>query len=111
MVRASMARFFNHIVQADCFVLLGVHYCLVIDELFRYKQACSIKDHSADTFKDFFLANWVRFFGPMMYLVVDQEGALAGIEMAAPVSYTHLRAHETSLHLVCRLLLEKKKPK
>ena len=24
------------------------------------------------------------------------------------VSYTHLRAHETSLHLVCRLLLEKK---
>eukprot|EP00831_Metopus_contortus_P075600 TRINITY_DN69381_c0_g1_i2.p2 TRINITY_DN69381_c0_g1~~TRINITY_DN69381_c0_g1_i2.p2 ORF type:complete len:152 (+),score=26.84 TRINITY_DN69381_c0_g1_i2:208-663(+) len=26
------------------------------------------------------------------------------------VSYTHLRAHETSLHLVCRLLLEKKKP-
>ena len=23
-----------------------------------------------------------------------------------PVSYTHLRAHETSLHLVCRLLLE-----
>ena len=26
-----------------------------------------------------------------------------------PVSYTHLRAHETTLHLVCRLLLEKKK--
>ncbi|WP_460381869.1 hypothetical protein [Staphylococcus aureus] len=25
-----------------------------------------------------------------------------------PVSYTHLRAHETTLHLVCRLLLEKK---
>eukprot|EP00658_Telonema_sp_P-2_P059524 TRINITY_DN48520_c0_g1_i1.p1 TRINITY_DN48520_c0_g1~~TRINITY_DN48520_c0_g1_i1.p1 ORF type:complete len:131 (+),score=33.78 TRINITY_DN48520_c0_g1_i1:140-532(+) len=27
----------------------------------------------------------------------------------APVSYTHLRAHETPEHLVCRLLLEKKK--
>ena len=26
-----------------------------------------------------------------------------------PVSYTHLRAHETILDLVCRLLLEKKK--
>src|SRR5678815_4481071 len=26
----------------------------------------------------------------------------------APVSYTHLRAHETPEHLVCRLLLEKK---
>ena len=27
------------------------------------------------------------------------------------VSYTHLRAHETVLDLVCRLLLEKKKKK
>eukprot|EP00658_Telonema_sp_P-2_P053894 TRINITY_DN4264_c0_g1_i3.p2 TRINITY_DN4264_c0_g1~~TRINITY_DN4264_c0_g1_i3.p2 ORF type:complete len:139 (-),score=41.29 TRINITY_DN4264_c0_g1_i3:52-468(-) len=29
--------------------------------------------------------------------------------MPTPVSYTHLRAHETPEHLVCRLLLEKKK--
>ena len=36
----------------------------------------------------------------------------AVIQLAAtqnPVSYTHLRAHETVLDLVCRLLLEKKK--
>eukprot|EP00656_Telonema_subtile_P000712 TRINITY_DN10343_c0_g2_i4.p1 TRINITY_DN10343_c0_g2~~TRINITY_DN10343_c0_g2_i4.p1 ORF type:complete len:616 (+),score=135.78 TRINITY_DN10343_c0_g2_i4:143-1990(+) len=36
----------------------------------------------------------------------------AGVESAvrySPVSYTHLRAHETVLDLVCRLLLEKKK--
>ena len=33
---------------------------------------------------------------------------LKGISLDA-VSYTHLRAHETTLHLVCRLLLEKKK--
>eukprot|EP00658_Telonema_sp_P-2_P033621 TRINITY_DN24640_c0_g1_i3.p1 TRINITY_DN24640_c0_g1~~TRINITY_DN24640_c0_g1_i3.p1 ORF type:complete len:442 (+),score=99.07 TRINITY_DN24640_c0_g1_i3:179-1504(+) len=30
-------------------------------------------------------------------------------ETRGPVSYTHLRAHETPEHLVCRLLLEKKK--
>mgnify|MGYP003380489466 CR=1 FL=1 len=30
---------------------------------------------------------------------------------AIAVSYTHLRAHETVLDLVCRLLLEKKKSK
>ena len=29
--------------------------------------------------------------------------------VGTPVSYTHLRAHETVLDLVCRLLLEKKK--
>ena len=33
---------------------------------------------------------------------------LAGLAPYVPVSYTHLRAHETVLDLVCRLLLEKK---
>ena len=34
---------------------------------------------------------------------------LGGISQGyKPVSYTHLRAHETVLDLVCRLLLEKK---
>ena len=31
------------------------------------------------------------------------------IILQLPVSYTHLRAHETEADLVCRLLLEKKK--
>ena len=38
--------------------------------------------------------------------------SLTGVTLTdafAPVSYTHLRAHETVLDLVCRLLLEKKK--
>eukprot|EP00658_Telonema_sp_P-2_P006687 TRINITY_DN12528_c0_g2_i1.p1 TRINITY_DN12528_c0_g2~~TRINITY_DN12528_c0_g2_i1.p1 ORF type:complete len:109 (-),score=15.30 TRINITY_DN12528_c0_g2_i1:4-330(-) len=34
---------------------------------------------------------------------------LGGEVLLTPVSYTHLRAHETPEHLVCRLLLEKKK--
>ena len=33
----------------------------------------------------------------------------AAEDALGPVSYTHLRAHETVLDLVCRLLLEKKK--
>ena len=41
---------------------------------------------------------------------VDQPDDLAFERRALePVSYTHLRAHETVLDLVCRLLLEKKK--
>eukprot|EP00658_Telonema_sp_P-2_P039534 TRINITY_DN28270_c0_g2_i2.p1 TRINITY_DN28270_c0_g2~~TRINITY_DN28270_c0_g2_i2.p1 ORF type:complete len:1120 (-),score=319.90 TRINITY_DN28270_c0_g2_i2:60-3419(-) len=35
--------------------------------------------------------------------------APVGCRALSPVSYTHLRAHETPEHLVCRLLLEKKK--
>ena len=34
-----------------------------------------------------------------------------GSNYFGPVSYTHLRAHETRHDLVCRLLLEKKKKK
>ena len=41
------------------------------------------------------------------------EGAMqdteAYVDYTVPVSYTHLRAHETDSYLVCRLLLEKKK--
>ena len=37
------------------------------------------------------------------------ESAYNEIINTIAVSYTHLRAHETVLDLVCRLLLEKKK--
>ena len=40
---------------------------------------------------------------------VDTWLAIGEVDKAIPVSYTHLRAHETVLDLVCRLLLEKKK--
>ena len=43
----------------------------------------------------------------------NDGGASCGLRSQAqghqPVSYTHLRAHETGRNLVCRLLLEKKK--
>eukprot|EP00658_Telonema_sp_P-2_P066016 TRINITY_DN55131_c0_g1_i1.p1 TRINITY_DN55131_c0_g1~~TRINITY_DN55131_c0_g1_i1.p1 ORF type:complete len:215 (+),score=35.33 TRINITY_DN55131_c0_g1_i1:218-862(+) len=38
-----------------------------------------------------------------------QFAANPSVSEIIPVSYTHLRAHETPEHLVCRLLLEKKK--
>ena len=48
----------------------------------------------------------------------DVLAAVAALRLDAPVaagdvpvSYTHLRAHETGRNLVCRLLLEKKKKK
>eukprot|EP00658_Telonema_sp_P-2_P004961 TRINITY_DN11854_c0_g1_i1.p1 TRINITY_DN11854_c0_g1~~TRINITY_DN11854_c0_g1_i1.p1 ORF type:complete len:220 (+),score=41.71 TRINITY_DN11854_c0_g1_i1:288-947(+) len=39
------------------------------------------------------------------------RGLYRGLSLNYPVSYTHLRAHETPEHLVCRLLLEKKNTK
>ena len=42
---------------------------------------------------------------------IDNQSDVATLDPDAAVSYTHLRAHETVLDLVCRLLLEKKKTK
>ena len=39
----------------------------------------------------------------------EGAGTVSFEDRLGPVSYTHLRAHETVLALVCRLLLEKKK--
>ena len=41
-----------------------------------------------------------------MFIAIAAVIAVAGPYVS--VSYTHLRAHETVLDLVCRLLLEKK---
>ena len=46
-------------------------------------------------------------FGPYIGFWSAHDALVARGAMA--VSYTHLRAHETVLDLVCRLLLEKKK--
>ena len=43
--------------------------------------------------------------GPGIYSVTISDGN----NCVSPVSYTHLRAHETVLDIVCRLLLEQKK--
>ena len=51
---------------------------------------------------------WVKRIGMLALIAVIVQGALGGL---TAVSYTHLRAHETVLDLVCRLLLEKKKNK
>src|SRR5665811_2425937 len=40
---------------------------------------------------------------------VDATCSPSTVRICGTVSYTHLRAHETVLDLVCRLLLEKKK--
>ena len=46
--------------------------------------------------------------GALYYLLTDHLGSTAlTLDSAGTVSYTHLRAHETVLDLVCRLLLEK----
>ena len=66
---------------------------------------------------------WILSYLPIQYLIFSLKDEISWISKyiikivfewiavynynSKPVSYTHLRAHETSLHLVCPLLLEK----
>ena len=47
-------------------------------------------------------------FAPYLWKSTDYGATWTSVVGNIPVSYTHLRAHETVLDLVCRLLLEKK---
>ena len=54
----------------------------------------------------------LKFSNPAFILLstlISADGKMVDGATLIPVSYTHLRAHETVLDLVCRLLLEKKK--
>ena len=54
----------------------------------------------------------IRTFTLGVFIVVVAATVIIGVVIRTepcPVSYTHLRAHETDSYLVCRLLLEKKK--
>ena len=64
-----------------------------IVEFFRFWASFLIRGHTAHGTK-------------MSYDI----GSLS-MDYSNPVSYTHLRAHETGSYFVCRLLLEKKKKK
>src|SRR5678815_3222743 len=49
----------------------------------------------------------LQYSQPPLWLALKY--LLTAFDDGESVSYTHLRAHETPEHLVCRLLLEKKK--
>src|SRR5665648_1228301 len=54
--------------------------------------------------RELFAMSATRYY-QVLNALIDSPAALAHDPM--PVSYTHLRAHETRPDLVCRLLLEK----
>ena len=63
-----------------------------------------IRDSSLDDIINDKVDEWGLRYGlfESIQIIIDLACSIA-------VSYTHLRAHETVLDLVCRLLLEKKK--
>ena len=69
----------------------------MIQHVYEQAQACRTVDDVLVATDDERIKTAVQRFGGQVVMMTE------------PVSYTHLRAHETVLDLVCRLLLEKKK--
>mgnify|MGYP002682488890 CR=1 FL=1 len=85
-----------------------------------YKEGGSKNSKVKEVFFLFLWMGFTAFGGPAAHTAIfyDQvvrrrkwvdDQRFLDLLGATPVSYTHLRAHETPEHLVCRLLLEKKK--
>ena len=97
---------------SDCLTVVMYVFFLMIRRPPRSTQSRS--SAASDVYKRQVLKAW-----PLSELM-DRDttflGRAAGsdtwrVYRIETVSYTHLRAHETPEHLVCRLLLEKKKDK
>ena len=59
-----------------------------------------------------FTISWIAIYSVIVYFIALYLNIFISLYVGLwTVSYTHLRAHETPEHLVCRLLLEKKKHK
>eukprot|EP00831_Metopus_contortus_P022123 TRINITY_DN20047_c0_g1_i1.p1 TRINITY_DN20047_c0_g1~~TRINITY_DN20047_c0_g1_i1.p1 ORF type:complete len:123 (-),score=13.09 TRINITY_DN20047_c0_g1_i1:28-396(-) len=85
---------------------LGAHF--TISQIYRAKDASEVNNAFADKLQ-------LQLHKSLLSGALDTPRCPTAAsvtqrpESLQTVSYTHLRAHETSLHLVCRLLLEKKK--
>ena len=78
MLKALVAVCFNQRVQSDLFYLFDKLWCFIIDECTRYRLATQLESKSQKHLHQCYLQTWIRYFGPMKTLVVDQEGGLTG---------------------------------
>src|SRR5665811_1045880 len=110
LAKQAVQRFatFQDFIDADCTIEEREEYEPYIEQggvIFAgvdYEAILRLAEKEADVILWDGGNNDLPFYRPDIHIcVVDPH----------PVSYTHLRAHETVLDLVCRLLLEKKKKK
>ena len=99
---------------------IGAQNIFVIEQglkkqyIFLVCLICSISDFILIFLGIFLFQYFGNFFNTTIELILNILLFLFLIhfiygKISVPVSYTHLRAHETKANLVCRLLLEKKK--
>ena len=78
VLKTGLAQSFNEAIQADCSSFMGHHFVLIVDELFKYKLGCVLKDgQTATALANALMTTWISIFGPPRKLISDQDTNLA----------------------------------
>ena len=75
-VKTTITIRFHERVQADLFFMWDKAWLLMIDEHLRYKLTDHLESKAPEHLLKCMNRTWFRYFGPMEYLVFDQEGAI-----------------------------------
>src|SRR5678816_1617813 len=99
MKQVNFKPIFPHLVAVALFLVIAVVYCLPVF------QGMVVHQHDMLGTRGMTQQS-IEFFEKYGYYPLWTNSMFSGMPTFQTVSYTHLRAHETPEHLVCRLLLE-----
>ena len=82
-MKAQLSQNFNELVMEDLFFLWDQCFMLLIDECIRWKTGDHVDNKRVQTLLKAIIYLWIRVWGPMQTLLIDQEGGLVGNESTA----------------------------
>ncbi|CAK0800448.1 unnamed protein product, partial [Prorocentrum cordatum] len=90
-VGITMAVRFNQRIQMDLCFQWDECFILVIDEFSKYKVADFLKDRTVEEILSTVLRCWIRYFGPPIRLILDQEGGMVSELASRMCDKFHIR--------------------
>ncbi|CAK0906838.1 unnamed protein product, partial [Prorocentrum cordatum] len=75
-IKMTIAVRFNERARADLFFVFEKTWLIMIDECIRHRIACLVATKQGKYILRAMLSHWIRYFGPMDNLVMDQEGGM-----------------------------------
>ena len=80
MLKGSLAAHFNEYVQEDLFFMFDTTFILFIDECIRWKAGMQLASKVSSELIRALMECWVRIWGAMENIVMDQEGGMLSSE-------------------------------
>ena len=75
--KMSLSPHFNFRVHTDLFFIFDERcYIILVDDCIRYALVAHLERKTPDEWLRTVFLLWIRYFGPMWYLMTDQEGAV-----------------------------------